>query len=73
VGKKNEKNKDKKNRKDDDRPGKKELLRQIERLQAENEALQARLERIAEIAGAPPIASDADVSVTAVLQDGSTA
>ena len=74
MGKKNDKTKDKKKRKDEDGPGKKELLRQIKELQAENEGLQARLERIAEIAGAPPIAADADASSLAVVsQSDSTA
>jgi hypothetical protein len=52
VGKKKNKvkDKDKAKLKDNDRPGRKELARDLERLQAENEALRARLERIAEIA-----------------------
>ena len=74
VGKKNDKNtknKDKKKRKDEDRLGRKDLLKNIETLRAENEALRARLERIAEIAGVPAAVPDASVSVEAgALIDG---
>ncbi|HYP07698.1 MAG TPA: hypothetical protein VER03_15805 [Bryobacteraceae bacterium] len=52
MGKKKQKAKDKP--KDNDRPGRKDLAREIARLQAQNEALRARLERIAEIATADP-------------------
>jgi hypothetical protein len=48
VGKKKQKEKDKPA--DNDRPRRKELAREVERLEAQNEALRARLERIAEIA-----------------------
>jgi hypothetical protein len=66
VGKKKDKGKDKEKLKDDGRPGRKELAREVERLQAQNEALLARLERIAEIANADP---DVDIEPSrAVLE-----
>ena len=52
MGKKKDKDKDK--AKDGDRPGRKELVRELARVQAQNEALRARLERIAEISTADP-------------------
>ena len=60
MGKKKDKDKGKDTEKlhEDGRPGRKELAREVERLQAQNEALRARLERIAEIANA-----DLDVEV----------
>jgi hypothetical protein len=72
VGK-NDKNKDKKKRQDQDRPGRKELLGQIEALQAENEALRARLERIAEIAAAPGDLSEFSSSESVARVDGQIA
>jgi hypothetical protein len=48
VGKK----KDKEKTKDPDRPGRKDLEREVETLRAQIEALRARLDRIAEIANA---------------------
>ena len=72
VGKKNDKNKDKKKRKDEDRPGRKDLVSRVEELQAENEALRARLERIAEIAAAPADLSDSSDTEVVALVDGQT-
>ena len=50
VGKKKDKDKTKKN----DKPKRKDLTQELEDLRLENEALRARLERIAEIATAEP-------------------
>ena len=73
MGKKKDKNNKKKDnvkRKDEDRPGRKDLLERIETLQAENEALRARLERIAEIAEAPAAADSYGIEAAAAPIDG---
>ena len=69
MGKKKDKEKEKARRKEEDRPGRKDLASEVTRLQAENEALRARLERIAEIAGATDLPAAADPEM-AILLDG---
>jgi hypothetical protein len=54
VGKKKQKEKDKSPDINNDRPRRKELSQELERVKAENEGLRARLERIAEIANSDP-------------------
>jgi hypothetical protein len=54
VGKNKDKDKSKNKSKDPDRPGRKDLEREVESLRAQIEALRARLDRIAEIASAHP-------------------
>lgn len=64
MGKKKNKDKDREKVKNDDKLGRKELAREVARLQAQNEALRARLERIAEIATAEPGPAPADSLVS---------
>jgi hypothetical protein len=52
VGKKKDRTKDKVNT--DDKPKRKELTQELEQLRLQNEALRARLDRIAEIATSEP-------------------
>ncbi len=75
MGKKKDKNnkkKDNEKRKDEDRPGRKDLLERIDTLLAENEALRARLERIAEIAEAPATADSYGIEAAAPIGDQAT-
>ncbi len=52
MGKKKDKDKDKDKIKQIDKPRRKDMADEMERLRLQNEALRARLERIAEIASA---------------------
>ncbi len=52
MGKKKDKDKDKDKIKQIDKPRRKDMADELERLRLQNEALRARLERIAEIASA---------------------
>jgi hypothetical protein len=54
VAKKKDKDKDKFKTKKNDKPRRKDLTQELEELRLQNEALRARLERIAEIATAEP-------------------
>ena len=54
VGKKKEKEKDKDKSRKNDKPKRKDLTQELEDLRLQNDALRARLERIAEIATAEP-------------------
>jgi hypothetical protein len=54
VAKKKDKDKDKDKTKKNDRPKRKDLTQELEDLQLQNDALRARLDRIAEIATAEP-------------------
>jgi hypothetical protein len=72
VGKKKDKAKPKQKEvvEGPDRPRRKELAREVERLQAQNEALRARLDRIAEIASADPeMAADPTMAVVLDTQE----
>jgi hypothetical protein len=53
VAKKKDKDKDK-TKKNDNKPKRKDLTQELEELRLQNDALRARLERIAEIATAEP-------------------
>jgi hypothetical protein len=65
VGKKKDKDKAKAKATDNGRLGRKDLTREVERLQSQIEALRARLDRIAEIAGSdlPETAAESSTAI----------